>query len=99
MKNRYIIITYTQIPRDPSRTSEKGYWSNTENFQWDELVEFAVGLKNRDHRRAGVILDIDNQRVEKNVFGGDREWQPLWDYYYKNYQTQIEQFLQQTRNA
>jgi len=96
---RYILVTYTQIARYPNRTSEKGYWSNPENFQWDELVEFATRLKNRDRQRAGVILDIVNQRIEKNVFGGDREWQPLWDYYYKNYQLQIDQFLQQTRNA
>lgn len=99
MKNRYMIITYTQIAKYPSRTGEKGYWSNPENYQWDELVEFATRLRNSDRKRAGVILDITNQQIEKNVFGGGRIWQPLWDYYYKNYQTQIDQFLQQTRNV
>ena len=96
---RYILVTYTQVPRHPKRTNEKGYWNNPENYQWDELVEFSTRLKNSDRKRAGVILNIEKQTVEKNVFGGDRIWQPLWDYYYKNYQKQIDNFLQQTRNV
>lgn len=96
---RYILVTYTQIAKYPKRTGEKGYWSNPDNMQWDELVEFSTKLKNRDRQRAGVILDIENQNIEKNVFGGDRNWQSLWDYYYKNYQKQIDQFLNQHRNT
>lgn len=97
-KSRHLLVKYIQRPKDSTKTSIKGYMSDEKNQQWDEAVEFSVGLRKNDIIKYNVILDMDKKIVIKNNMGGESQWQPIWDYYYKNYSKQIEQYLARTKS-
>lgn len=94
-KSRYILINYVQRAKYPNRTHEKGYWSNPENTQWDELVEFTVGLKKRDYNNS-IIMDLDNLMVVKNTMNGEKDFPTLFGYYQEHYGQQIADYLKRT---
>ena len=95
-KSRYMLINYVQRPKYPKRTHEKGYWSNPSNIQWDEQVEFSLGLKNKDHVNYSIIMDFDNLLVVKNSMSGEKNFTVLYNYYKEHYAGQIASYLKQT---
>ena len=95
-KHRYIFARYIQKPRDKSKTHLKGYMSDPANLQWDEIVGFSLGLKNRDKQEAWIIVDIDGQRVVKNRTSDNTDWAQVMDYFLKNYGQQVTDFLKKT---
>jgi hypothetical protein len=97
-KSRYMLINYIQRPKYPHRTHEKGYWSNPENSQWDEVVEFSVGLKKRD-RNNGVIINLDELQVVKNTMNGETDFPALFAYYQEHYGQQIADYLKRSIGA
>jgi len=97
-KSRYMLINYIPTAKYPDRTHEKGYWSNPENVQWDELVEFSVGLKSRDRSRYSIIIDFDNSVVIKNSMSGEKDFAKLLGYYHEHYSTQINNYLRKTNH-
>ena len=97
-KHRYMLINYIQTPKYPDRTHEKGYWSNPENAQWDELVEFSFGLKSRDNSKYSIIMDLDNQFVIKNSMNGEKDFAILYGYYREHYESQIINYLKRTNH-
>jgi len=97
-KNRYMLINYIQTAKYPDRTHEKGYWSNPDNIQWDELVEFSFGLKTRDRSRYSIIIDFDNLSVVKNTMNGEKDFAKLLGYYQEHYGSQINDYLNRTKH-
>ena len=95
-KHRYMLINYIQTAKYPDRTHEKGYWSNPENTQWDELVEFSFGLKSRDRQKYSIIMDLDEQSVLKNSMSGEKNFTVLFNYYREHYSSQIASYLKRT---
>ena len=98
IKNRYMLINYVQKPKYPDRTHEKGYWSDPNNAQWDETVEFSLGLKSRDRDRYSIIIDFDNYTVIKNSINGERNFATLLGYYQEHYSNQINNYLIKTNH-
>lgn len=96
-KHRFILANYAQTAKYPNRTHEKGYWSNPDNIQWDEHVEFTFGLKSRDEQRFAIILDLDGQTVVKNRMSQSDDFDALFDYFYKSYETQIKDYIRKTQ--
>ena len=94
-----MLINYLQTAKYPNRTHEKGYWSNPANIQWNEAVEFSLGLKSRDRSCYSIIIDFDSLTVIKNSINGEKNFKILSEYYREHYNTQIESFLKKTSNA
>ena len=95
-KHRYMLINYLQTAKYPKRTHEKGYWSNPDNIQWDEMVEFSFGLKNKDRQTYSIILDLDEQVVLKNSMSGEKNFTVLLNYFREHYSSQIASYLKRT---
>lgn len=93
-----MLINYLQTAKYPKRTHEKGYWSNPENTQWDETVEFSIGLKKRDREKYSIIIDLDQKQILKNNMSREREFDVLYGYYRVHYENQIDRFLTQTNH-
>ena len=93
-----MLINYIQTPKYPNRTHEKSYWSNPDNIQWDELVEFSLGLKSRDYSKYSIIMNLDLQEVIKNNMSGEKDFNILFEYYHKHYSSQIADYLKRTNH-
>ena len=97
-KHRHMLINYVQTPKYPKRTHEKGYWSNPDNVQWDEMVEFSLGIKNRDHQTYSIIMDLDAGVVIKNSMSGEKQFDVLFGYFHEHYNDQIVNYLNRTEH-
>ena len=97
-KYRHMLINYAQTAKYPKKTHEKGYWSNPDNIQWDELVEFSVGLKNKDAVKYSIIMDLDNGVVVKNSMSKEQNFSVLFAYYQEHYIDQITDYLKKTNH-
>lgn len=93
-----MLINYIQTAKYPKRTHEKGYWSNPENIQWDEMVEFSFGLKSRDKAQYNIIIDLDGHEVVKNSMNGEQDFVKLLGYYQEHYGQQIVDYLKRTNH-
>ena len=98
-KQRHMLINYVQTAKYPKRTHEKGYWSNPENVQWDEMVEFSFGLKNKDYQNYNIIMNLDEGVVVKNSMSKEKEFLVLYKYYREHYTQQIDRYLKQTEHV
>lgn len=98
IKKRYMLINYVQKPKYPRRTHEKGYWSNPNNIQWDELVEFATKLRRNDMNSYSIIMDIDDGIVVKNSMNGEKDFSAIYGYYREHYGNQIDNYLKSTNH-
>ena len=96
IKTRHILVNYVQKPKYPNKTHEKGYWSNPDNIQWDEAVEFSLGLKNKDIQKYSIIINMDERTVIKNSINGEKNFNTLFGYYSEHYRDQIINYLKQT---
>ncbi len=97
MKNRdiYIVAYYHQKPKDPHRTTEKGYINNPENISYDESINITRGIKTRDQLNAGVILNLTKQLVIKNSFKSEADFPSLLAHYQEGYPKYINPLLAQ----
>lgn len=95
-KHRYLFASYIQKPRDPTKTHIKGYVKDPANMRWDEAVGFSVGLKHKDEIRSQIILDIDGQKVLKNMMSDNKDWAQLMNYFLGAYEKQLLDFMRRT---
>ena len=68
-------------------------------MKWDEIVGFSVGLKRKDELNSRIIIDIDGQKIIKNTVSNSNNWAQLMDYYLKNYEQQVVDFLKRTNRS
>jgi len=101
-KDLYILVQYIQKPKQGVNTAQKGFGSNPNNWQFDEVVSVSRGLKTRDHRYQNVILNMTKKRIERNSMNPDATWDELYAYFkehYKEYIATIEQELERDQQA
>ena len=92
-KKVYIVAKYSMKPRRPDQTFRPGYVKGEGNMQWDEHVDVTVGLKNRDLSMAQIIINISEQKVVKNSYGGDKSFMELFQYFYTSSPHELSQAL------
>jgi hypothetical protein len=85
VKDVHLLAFYVMKPRDPKRTSQKGYMSDPANITYDERIEFTVGLSSKDQRYAGVILNLGKKQVVYNKFGNGKTFDDMFKYFLEGY--------------
>jgi len=90
--NIYLTASYAAKPKDPKKTSLKGYMLDPDNIRWDEMVHVCRGLRKKD-QRSQVILDLTNLVVVKNSIKPDVEFAPLFEHFHKGYANYILQSI------
>ena len=81
-------------PKDPKRTKEPGYMTNTDNIEFDESINITRGLKKRDELGAKVILDLTNQVVKKNTFNDNLDFPSILAHYQEGYPNYINKIIE-----
>ena len=83
-KNIYLIAKYTGLPKDPSRTHEKGYISDPSNITYDEQVYITRGLRDQDVKNQ-VILNLTEEKIVKNIFNPGSNFEELLVHFVDGY--------------
>ena len=82
-KNVFLVAKYFAKPKDRRMSSVKGYMQNPDNVQWDEQVEIIAGNKPNVFATAKIVLNITEQKVERNGFAGsNKSFSELFEYFY-----------------
>jgi hypothetical protein len=81
-------------PKPGVNTSIKGWMNDKANLRYDERVEVTRGLK-KDTTAANIILNFSKKTVEKNSFNGDKEFKPMFKYFFGGYHQYITQVMTQ----
>ena len=84
-KKLYVVATYYKVPKYPSKTSQKDYSKDDNNWAFNENVEIARVIKNRDLAQANIILNLTDKRVEKCNMRPDASYDDLYRYFKNNY--------------
>ena len=85
MHSKFIIVTYTTIPRDNNGTHIKG-WRDTPNAtQYNESIGFKNNLTINDLQTSKLILNTRNKTIEKNSFGQIVSYDQALKYLKKHY--------------
>lgn len=91
----YLIANYAAKPKNKRMTHIKGYMSDPANIAWDESVIVTAGLKTKDLMASRVVLNITEQKVERNTFGTDKSFYELFEYFYNASPKDISHALRQ----
>ena len=83
-KDVYLIAKYAAHPRKKHATASPGYMKNPDNISWNEELLVTYGLKNKDFLAARIVLNITQQRVERNSFQNDKTFDELFNYFYSS---------------
>ena len=93
MKNQlYLVAWYYMKPRKGVNTSQKGWMENPANVQWDEQFGLVRKLGNKENN-APVILDLVNQRIQRNRFQTDKSFDEIFKYFFASYHKEIIQVM------
>ena len=84
----YLIAKYTGRPKDPSQTYKAGYMSNPDNVEYEEQVYITRGLKDKDLQNQ-VILNLTEEKIVKNGFESDVNFETLLAHYVDGYSEYI----------
>ena len=82
---RYVILTYSIIPRDKKLTHVKGWKDVPNSTQYNESISFKNNIKTSDTQTAKLILDTRDKTVVKNGFPEDVPYDKAMDYLRKHY--------------
>jgi len=93
-KRIYLIAKYSAKPKDPKLTRFAGYVKDSDNMAWDEQIRITLGLKEKDFLSAKVVLNISEQKVERNSFN-KKSFIELFEYFYKASPDYISQALRE----
>ena len=83
--SRYVLITYTVIPRDSKITHIKGWREIPNATQYNESIGFKNNIKASDYQTARMILDTRNKTLEKNSFDKIVSYDQALEYLKKHY--------------
>lgn len=81
-KKVYLVAKYFARPKNRKMTSVKGYMKDPDNIAWDEQVGITLGIKERDMNTAKIVLNITDQKIERNGFQTDKSFMELFEYFY-----------------
>jgi len=85
VKDVHLIAFYVTKPKNPRMTHVKGYMSDPANHQYDERLEFTVGLKSKDQLYAGIVLNLNTKTIVKNKFKNEQTFDDLFKYFLEAY--------------
>jgi hypothetical protein len=96
IKDLHLLAFYVIKPKDPSKTSVKGYMTDPANHRYDERIEFTRGLHAKDQQYAGVILNLNKKKVIYNRFNAyDGDFDKLFKYFLEGYPEYVIQVMGQ----
>lgn len=95
----FIIARYPQTLRNPKDSVKQGIGSNHAAWQNNEEVVCRKSLRSRDQVEASVILDVANQKIIKNRFESDRDFNELYQYYLSHYADYINSWVNAQRRG
>ena len=95
MKGIFLIARYVQRPKDPSMTRFADYMKDPNHMQWDEEVQVANKVRDKDMTQAQVILNLMEGVVVRNTFNNNKDFPTLFKYFYEGY----EQYIHNAVNA
>ena len=85
MRSKFIIVSYSTIPRDTRVTHIKG-WRDTPNAtQYNENIGFKNNISMNDLQTAKLILNTKNKTIEKNSFGQIVSYDQALEYLKRHY--------------
>ena len=82
---RYVILTYTTIPRNKKTTQIKGWRDMPNATQYNESISFKNNVKTNDIQISKLILDTRDKTVVKNGFPEDVPYDKAMEYLRKHY--------------
>ena len=85
MDSRYVLISYTVIPRDAKVTHIRGWRDSPNATQYNESIGFKNNIKTNDLQTAKLILNTKNKTIEKNSFGQIVSYDQALEYLKKHY--------------
>lgn len=92
----YLIAYYYMRPKHQRvRTNVSGWIKDKDNVTWDEQIALSTKLKDRDISSAKVILNLTEKKVFMNSWTGDRDFDSLFDHYYKHYKKDLHPVVEQ----
>lgn len=95
-KSVYLVAYYTQKPKHGRvNTAEKGWMNNADNVAWDEQINIALKLKNKDLTMAKVILDLSERTVYRNGWNNGKSFDDLFEHFYTGYQKYLDPVIHQ----
>lgn len=86
------MATYVARPKNPRQTSLKGYMSNPDNIEYDEHLSMTKGFKDK-YLSNHVILDLTEQKLVKNSFNTNRNFEDVFGHFMQNYEEHIKSSL------
>ena len=92
MSNRkiYLVAFYFMRPKNQRvRTNVPGWIKDQNNITWDEQIAITTKLKNNDLTTAKIILNLTDKSVMINGWNGNKDFDELFDHFYKNYKKDI----------
>ncbi len=92
--NIYLVASYSARPKDPRMTSQKGYMSNSDNIEYDEQVYVARGMSQK-HLKNQVVLDLTEEKIVKNSFRSEAEFESLFAHFVEGYGNYINNCVNQ----
>jgi hypothetical protein len=86
IKEIHLVAFYSLKPRQGVRTEISGWMQNSENYQYDERIEFTLGLKTKDMQIAGIILNLNAKTVVRNKYNTEhKDFDTLFKYFLNAY--------------
>ena len=98
MNKMYIVAKYIQTLRDPKTAHLPGIGKRSGAWQNDEVVKCVRNLKTKEEVEASVILDVANERVIKNRFNDNNNFEQLYAYYLSHYADYINSWVNAQRS-
>lgn len=89
-KKMYLVAFYYMRPRHQRvRTNVPGWIKDEQNISWDEQIAITTKLKDRDYASGKIILNLSDRVVLTNGWTGSRDFDELFDHFYKNYKNDL----------
>ena len=82
---RYVIVTYTIIPKDKKQTHVKGWKDQPNATQYNESISFKDKIKTIDLQTAKLILDTHSKTIFKNSLDSEIMYDQALNYLKKHY--------------
>jgi len=98
MSNRktYLVAFYYMRPKNQRvRTNVPGWIKDQNNITWDEQIAITTKLKNNDLTTAKIILNLTDKSVLINGWNGQKDFDELFDHYYKHYRKDLDPVVTQ----
>jgi len=99
MAKMFIVAKYPQTLRNPKDSSKTAIGKNHSAWQNNEEVKCVKNLKTKDQTEASVILDVANERVLKNRFNENMDFEELYKYYLEHYSDYINSWINAQRQG